>query len=300
MRIFLTGATGSIGGGILHALAQAGHQVTCVVRNIEKASSLKTQYGDLVSLVEIIPDQETSSHFESLASGFHSIIHSGYAMSEHDKDFEQAVTSGLLSAARKTSESSPVTFVFTTGAYVLGETDHLAGEDETSSSNSLPFNKYRVAHEEFVLSAQSENLHISIVRPTWVYGESFVEFWFKACKTQGKILASAKEGHVTFIHKHDLGELYRLIVENSATGFFAGSEGQSLSTNEIIELAKRVTGVNEVERVENVWAHIQTYGFFIFSMDFSSRIDCKRGRELLGFAPKYNLLRDAERVLKLD
>lgn len=300
MRIFLTGATGSIGGGILHALAQAGHQVTCVVRNIEKASSLKAQYGDLISLVEMIPDQDTSSLFESLSSGFPAIIHSGYSFSENDKDYEQAVIEGLLSSAKKTSESSPVTFVFTTGAYVVGETDHLAGEDETSSSNTLAFNKYRVVHEEYVLSAQSENLHISIVRPTWVYGDSFVDSWFRACKTQGKIIASAKEGHVTFIHKHDLGELYRLIVENSATGFFAGSEGQSLSTSEIIELARRITEVNEVERVENVWAYIQTYGFFIISTEFSSRLDCKRGRELLGFSPKYNLLRDAERVLKID
>src|ERR671936_2206374 len=37
MRIFLTGATGYIGGAVLDALVRAGHDVTALVRDGEKA-----------------------------------------------------------------------------------------------------------------------------------------------------------------------------------------------------------------------------------------------------------------------
>src|SRR5919197_3234966 len=37
MRIFLTGATGYIGGAVLEALVRGGHVVTALVRNNEKA-----------------------------------------------------------------------------------------------------------------------------------------------------------------------------------------------------------------------------------------------------------------------
>src|SRR4029077_10423818 len=40
MRIFLTGATGYIGGAILDALVRAGHDVTALVRDNEKAARL--------------------------------------------------------------------------------------------------------------------------------------------------------------------------------------------------------------------------------------------------------------------
>ena len=38
MRIFLTGATGYIGGAVFDALLRGGHQVTALVRDNEKAS----------------------------------------------------------------------------------------------------------------------------------------------------------------------------------------------------------------------------------------------------------------------
>ena len=38
MRIFLTGATGYIGGAVLDALVRGGHVVTALVRDNEKAA----------------------------------------------------------------------------------------------------------------------------------------------------------------------------------------------------------------------------------------------------------------------
>src|SRR5947207_11166696 len=45
MRIFLTGATGYIGAAVLDALVRAGHDVTALVRNTEKAKRVAKRGG---------------------------------------------------------------------------------------------------------------------------------------------------------------------------------------------------------------------------------------------------------------
>ena len=45
MRIFLTGGSGYIGSAVLDALARAGHDVTTVVRNGEKAAAVEKRGG---------------------------------------------------------------------------------------------------------------------------------------------------------------------------------------------------------------------------------------------------------------
>src|SRR5947207_5844497 len=45
MRIFLTGATGYIGASVLDALVRAGHDVTALVRNNEKARHVSERGG---------------------------------------------------------------------------------------------------------------------------------------------------------------------------------------------------------------------------------------------------------------
>ena len=127
-----------------------------------------------------------------------------------------------------------------------------------------------------------------------------VDKWFKACKTHGKIIVPQGNGCLSYIHRDDVGVLYRLVLENSGTGYFTASEGQGPNLDQVIELAKAITGVQEVERVDNVWPHMENYGFYTFGLSLTSMLDSKRGRELYGYQPKYNFLRDAHSQLKLD
>src|SRR5437763_14861274 len=45
MRIFLTGATGDVGSAVLDALVRAGHDVTALVRDNEKARRVAARGG---------------------------------------------------------------------------------------------------------------------------------------------------------------------------------------------------------------------------------------------------------------
>lgn len=298
MRILLTGATGAIGSGVLHALAEAGHEITCPVRNLSKVANPNSTPN--VHFVQLDSSLDDFTLFNQVAQGFTCIIHTGYAGGPHHAEMETNVTRGLLEAAKSHSANEKTVFIFTTGCLLLGEYDRLVGDDEVTTANAVEFLKFRLAHEDLVLSYSSDNLAASVIRPCWVYGGSHVDGWVAACKKHNKIVVPAKHGRMTFVHKEDLGTIYRLVAENAGRGFYIGSEGQGPEFDELIEQVKRITGVNEVENVQDVMSVVQDYTFTVFGLSFNGQFDPKRAKNELGFVPKYNFARDADRVLKLD
>jgi nucleoside-diphosphate-sugar epimerase len=298
----LTGATGCIGGSILRDLVAHNNEVVCLVRNLAKAQGSLSHLGNLVSFVEVNTTENVEANFRAAAVGHTNIVHSGY-FTGHDLDFELSVINGLLTSAKETAETHKVNFVLTTGGLLLGQNPELVGEDEASNANCLDFIKGSVVREEIVIAANSENLHTSVVRPVCIYGGSHVDKYFRAVKQHGKILVPEGNGTISYVHQDDVGTLYRLILENSGTGFFTASEGLGPDLNQVIEIAKAVTGVQEIERLADMnhsWAHMDTYGFYLLELFLTSKLDAKRGRELFGYQPKYNFVRDAATALKLD
>ena len=300
MKVLLTGATGAIGGAALFGLVQGGHEVVCAVRNLQKAQALVDKYGAQVTLVELDGSLDPAAQFRSVSAGFDKICHTGFANSENEKDYESAVLSGLLDSAKETSQSKPVSFIFTTGCLIVGEQQELKGEDNTSTDNCIPLVRWRIQHETTTLAANTENLHASVVRPGFMYGGSTVDVWFKGCKQHGKIVVPNVNGRVCYIHKEDLGNAYRFILENHATGVFTISEGVGPNVEEIIELAKVIAGTEVVERVDNVWPFIHDYGFHLFGLTLHQMLDSARARELFGFNPKHNIRLEAQQLLLLD
>jgi nucleoside-diphosphate-sugar epimerase len=299
-KVLVTGVTGAVGSSVVEGLVRHGHEVTCPVRNISKAQSFAEKHGSQVVLVELDSSLAPKEQFRNVSRGFDRIIHTGFANSAQEKDYETEVLLGLLESAKETSETKPTGLIFTTGCLILGEQAELSNEENTSSQNSLPLVSWRIEHEEIALNANSENLHVSVIRPGWIYGGSGVDFWFRSCKTHGKIVVPVAEGRVSYIHKEDLGEIYALVIENFGTGVFIATEGLGPSYEETIELAKSVTGVQEVEKVQNIWEHIKDYGFFLFGLSNTQKLEAKRARDLYGFAPKHNIKAEASQLLILD
>ena len=300
MKVILTGGTGTIGGSILEALVAGDHEVVLIVRNVSKAQALVGGCGPKVSLYELNTSQDIYDAIYNAAKGHHNIIHSGFYFSPQDAEYEGKVISAFVDAAKETSTTGHVNLLVTTGALCQGETFYLAGEDEATNANCHEFAKPRVPHEELVINANSDTLHASIIRPVCIYSGSIVDTYFKACKTHGKILVPQGNGTTSYIHRDDVGVLYRLVLENSGTGYFTISEGQGPNLDQVIDLVKSITEIQEVERVDNAWEHIQSYGFMMFAFTLTIMLDSKRARELYGYQPKYNFLRDSPSQLKLE
>jgi len=163
MRILLTGATGSIGSSVLQALVDGGHEVTCPVRSLSKVANPNS--NPHVHYVQINEALDDFTKFNQLAQGFAGIIHTGYLNGPGQAEMESNVTRGLLEAAKAHSANEKVVFVFTSGCLVLGEYDHVVGDNELTTANCPEFYRPRLVHEELALSHSSENLGVSIVRP---------------------------------------------------------------------------------------------------------------------------------------
>src|SRR5579862_4198551 len=97
MRIFLTGATGYIGAAVLDALVRAGHDVTALVRNNEKASRVAARGAHPVvgNLAE--PDSYRAS----------AEAQDGYIHAAHDHasgrgpSIDRAAVEAMLAAVRR-------------------------------------------------------------------------------------------------------------------------------------------------------------------------------------------------------
>src|SRR6476646_3379341 len=73
MRIFLTGATGYVGGPVLDALVRGGHDVTALVRDNEKARRIKARGGH-----PVIGNLADPQSFRGSADGQDGYVHAAF------------------------------------------------------------------------------------------------------------------------------------------------------------------------------------------------------------------------------
>src|SRR6516225_6741772 len=97
MRILLTGATGYIGGAVLDALVRAGHHVTAVVRNSEKARRVSARGA--YPVVGTLAEPESYSRTAEAQDGY---VHTAFdARSGQGPAIDRLVLETILAAATR-------------------------------------------------------------------------------------------------------------------------------------------------------------------------------------------------------
>jgi uncharacterized protein YbjT (DUF2867 family) len=97
MRIFLTGATGYIGGPVLDALVRGGHDVTALVRDNEKARRVKARGGHPV--IGNLADPES---FRGSADAQDGYVHAAFDYaSGKGPAIERAALETIIAAAKR-------------------------------------------------------------------------------------------------------------------------------------------------------------------------------------------------------
>src|SRR5437868_2582187 len=97
MRIFLTGATGYIGAAVLDALVRAGHDVTALVRNKDKAKGVAKRGGH-----PVIGDLADPESFRTAADAQDGYVHTAFdARSGRGVAIDRLVVDTILEAARR-------------------------------------------------------------------------------------------------------------------------------------------------------------------------------------------------------
>src|SRR5256884_3149022 len=162
MQVFVTGATGFIGFAVAAALRRAGYRVRGLARSDTKARRLLQH-----EIEPVIGDLADPKTYLDVASECALLVHTGFDYSANGVAKDRTAIDTLLEAGRRGAK--PKTFIFTSGAWVYGDTsDRMA--DETTPPNPPKLVAWRPAHEQMVL--QAAGVRGLVIRPGDAYGGS--------------------------------------------------------------------------------------------------------------------------------
>src|SRR5688500_14735763 len=222
MRTFLTGATGYIGSAVLDTLLRGRHEVTALVRDPEKAERLR-----LRGVQAVVGDLSVPKSYAQAAEGCDAIIHTALDPSKRAPAVDRQAIDTLLGAAiRHSAKGQPVSVVYTSGVWVLGNTVGQAQEHATVEPT--PLVAWRPDHERLVLEAgKGRMLRTAVVRPGIVYGGwrgIIADLLKDAANGLVRVIGTGRN-HWACVYDRDLADLYlRVVTDPEASGIFHRSE----------------------------------------------------------------------------
>jgi nucleoside-diphosphate-sugar epimerase len=240
MRIFLTGATGYIGGAVLDALVRAGHDVTALVRNGEKARGVAKRGAH-----PVIGDLADPESFKGAAEAQDGYIHTAFdARSGQGPAIDRTVLDTVIAAARRPRtggpNGSPRRFIiYTSGVWVLGKSPQPATED--APINPVDHVLWRADHEQMVVDAHSDRLRTVVIRPGVVYGggSGIVGDLFKSASNGLVRVVGDGNNHWPLVYDRDLADLYaRLAVKEDSGGVYHANDEGDERVNDIVDAIK--------------------------------------------------------------
>ena len=231
MRIFLSGATGYIGSAVLDALVRAGHEVTALVRNTEKAERVSRLGVD-----PIVGDLSKPPSYLAAATAADGIVHTGFEFSKNGQNVDRVAIETLIAAAeRRASNGLSASLVYTSGVWVLG--DARTPADESAPIQPVPLVAWRPEHEQLALGA-GRGVRTVVVRPGIVYGGArgiIGDLLKDALNGLVRIVGEGKN-HWPCIYDRDLADLYvRVATLDDAHGIFHANDEADESVVDIVD-----------------------------------------------------------------
>jgi len=295
MKIFITGASGYIGGSVAAALMAAGHQLSGLARSSETAAALAT--------LGIEPVRGAIDDTEALAkAAYDADVTVNAANAGH-----RAAVETMLKALAGTRK----TFLHTGGSSIVGT--RARGElvekmfDEDTPFTPTPQRAPRVEIDKLVRGAKSDGIRSIVIAPSLIYGLGHglnphsiqVPWLIKLAKKFGvaKHIGSG-ENRWANVHIDDLMALYVLAIEHAPAGAFYYAENGENSMREVCEAISRMLGQGgrtqsmSVQEAATEWGE----GPANDTMGSNSRVRAKRARAELKWQPKArSLIEEIER-----
>ncbi len=284
MKVFVTGATGFIGGSVAVALRDSGHDVSGLTRSdtgveLLGNSGIRPIRGSLDD-----PDVLMTAAGEADA-----VVHC--ANSDHV---------GAATAFIRAYAGTGKRFIHTSGSSVVGT--QAMGEllepeyTETTWFEPSPGRAARVALNDRILASIAFGVHPVIIAPSLIHGpgalggrESMQIPWLIETARHHGVAKHLGPGENRWsnVHIADLADLYVRVLEGAPAGAFYWAENGENSMAELCAAINRMTGVNRTteamtpEEAAAEWGE----GPAINTMGSNSRVRAARGREELGWAP---------------
>jgi len=295
VKVFVTGATGYIGGSVAAALRAAGHEVAGLVRSPAKAEQLRAR-----GIVPVPGDLDGAALLARAAREADAVIHTADA--DH-RDSVEAMLGALAGSGKA--------FVHTSGSSIVGdaawgEPSDRVFEDETPFTPG-PGRVKRVAVNARVLAAAREGVRATVISPSLIYGEGR-GLHAESIQVPKLVAVARKHGvprHVgrgenlwSNVHLDDLVDLYLRVLAQGAAGAAYYAENGENSMREVCAAIGHALGLDgrtqPMTREESVAEFGE--GPATYTYGSNSRVRATRARRSLGWAPRGPALLDSIRV----
>jgi dihydroflavonol-4-reductase len=247
MRYFVTGATGFIGRHLVAKLIARGDQLTCLVRNPDKAASLVQQGVTLVK--GDVSDRATMREaMRGIDGAFH--IAALYKLGLEFKDQMAAVNvDGTRHTLEAAIEAGVPRIVYTSTVGVFGNTrGRLVDETYRVERQSLASEYERTkwaAHYEVAVPLQQKGAPLVIVQPGGVTGPgdtSPFDMVYEFYLHRMPIMMGPQAG-ITVAHVDDIADGHLLAMDNGRSGESYILAGPAMTYKQMMEMWQSICGI---------------------------------------------------------
>ena len=284
MKIFITGATGYIGGSVADSLIKAGHSVTGLARTEDAAAKLRTH-----GIEPVRGDLSSHSVVRNTARSADAVFNCANA---DDPFVVAAIIEGLSGSGKA--------FLHTSGSSVVG--DKAAGRvsakihHEDTPLEPLPEKSQRVAVDRAVLASAAQAVRSVVLCPCLIYGRGrganpdsiqVPNLIRQAVRSGVPRYIGAGENIWSTVHIDDVASAYLLALVAARAGSFFYIENGEASLKSIVESIARLLGGKRSPQSWSIDEAVAEWGAQAawFSLGGNSRVSAEKARKMLGWKP---------------
>lgn len=300
--VFLTGATGFVGGATLKSLVANDYDVTAVLRSGSKIreEQIEKVYVDAI---------DGSTPWREGLAGVEVVIHSAarvHVMNDSDADplsaFRKINVEGTLNLARNAAKAGVKRFIFISSIKVNGEGTP-AGITYSPDDNPAPVDPYgqskMEAERELRKLSGVTGMEVVIIRPVLVYGPGVRANFLNMMRWLEKGIPlpfGAINNCRSLVALDNLVDLIITCVSHPAAAnqTFLVSDGEDLSTTQL--LRKMASALGRPARLLPVPSWLITRGAKLLGREDLSnrlcgslRVDISKTRSVLGWSPRISV-----------
>ncbi|MGV9848564.1 NAD-dependent epimerase/dehydratase family protein [Streptomyces sp. NPDC003442] len=296
MHVFLTGASGYIGGTVAVRLRQAGHHISGLTRDPAKAGQL-TRLG----IEPVVGSLDDADLLAERARGADAVVNAA------DSDHRAAVETLIAALAGSGKPLVHTSGSSTVGTGTEGEaSEAVHGEDLLDPGSAWepdhPIRAARVAIDRLVLSAAERGVRSAVLCDSLIYGHGrglgrdsvLIAALVRQARAGGVVRQVGPGRNIwSTVHVDDVADLYLLALDKAPPGTFCFVENGEESFGAIAEAVARSLGLPgprpwDPDAPDNVWDP----QFARHALGSNSRVRAGRARELLGWHPRHRSITD--------
>jgi nucleoside-diphosphate-sugar epimerase len=278
MKVFLTGATGYIGGAVVEVLKAGGHSLTGLARNEAAEKKLAAK-----GVAAVRGDLNDAAAIRAAAKAADAVIHLANTSDADAPKADRAAVDAILESLAGSGKP----FIYTSGVWVLGNTGDTPADEASPATSPFALVAWRPAIENLALGAAAKGVKAMVLRPGIVYGRAggIPAMWVGAAEEGAVRYAGTGSQQWTTVHVDDLADLYaKALAQGSAGAVWHGISGQ-VEARKLAEAAAKAGGKNASVAAFPLEEARKVMGPFADALAGSQRIASEKTKKALGWKP---------------